>query len=158
MDFEIISDITKVEVIATGTGIRDRVRLRKQYGQGKWRTLKGIAQVQLPNGMIRLAEIHWYEAHGVSKKRVQAQATVSRLTMKTEQVRSNQFVGCLNNEGYKASLEVGKIYRVIVDEEASKNGLVRVIDESGEDYAFSANRFYPIEVPKPVEEVLLAAC
>lgn len=68
MDFEIISDITKVEVIATGTGIRDRVRLRKQYGQGKWRTLKGIAQVQLPNGMIRLAEIHWYEAHGVSKK------------------------------------------------------------------------------------------
>ncbi len=76
--------------------------------------------------------------------------------MKTEQVRSNQFAVCLNNEGYKASLEVGKIYRVIVDEEASKNGLVRVIDESGEDYAFSANRFYPIEVPKPVEEVLLA--
>ncbi len=68
MDFEIISDITKVEVIATGTGIRDRARLRKQYGQGKWRKLKGIAQVQLPNGMIRLAEIHWYEAHGVSKK------------------------------------------------------------------------------------------
>ncbi|NMG60792.1 hypothetical protein E1H12_20325, partial [Geitlerinema sp. P-1104] len=65
MDFEIISDITKVEVIATGTGIRDRARLRKQYGQGKWRKLKGIAQVQLPNGMIRLAEIHWYEAHGV---------------------------------------------------------------------------------------------
>jgi hypothetical protein len=78
--------------------------------------------------------------------------------VKTEQVRSNQFPVCLNNEGYKASLEIGKIYQVIVDEEASKNGLVRVIDESGEDYAFSANRFYPIEVPKPVEEVLLAAC
>ena len=68
MDFEIISDITKVEVIATGTGIRDRARSRKQYGQGKWRKLKGIAQVQLPNGMIGLAESHWYEAHGVSKK------------------------------------------------------------------------------------------
>lgn len=78
--------------------------------------------------------------------------------MKTEQARSNQFAVCLNNEGYKASLEVGKIYRVIVDKEASANGLIRVIDESGEDYAFSANRFYPIEVPKPVEEVLLAAC
>ena len=68
MDFEIISDITKVEVIATGTGICDRARSRKQYSRGKWRKLKGIAQVQLPNGMIRLAEIHWYEAHGVGKK------------------------------------------------------------------------------------------
>lgn len=76
--------------------------------------------------------------------------------MKTEQAQSNQFAVCLNNEGYQASLEVGKIYRVIVDEEASTNGLIRVIDESGEDYAFSANRFYPIEVPKPVEEVLLS--
>jgi hypothetical protein len=76
--------------------------------------------------------------------------------MKTEQAQSNQFAVCLSNEGYKASLEVGKIYRVIVDEEASANGLIRVIDESGEDYAFSANRFYPIEVPKPVEEVLLS--
>jgi hypothetical protein len=76
--------------------------------------------------------------------------------MKTEQTPSNQFAVCLNNEGYKASLEVGKIYRVIVDEEASTNSLIRVIDESGEDYAFSANRFYPIKVPKPVEEVLLS--
>jgi hypothetical protein len=76
--------------------------------------------------------------------------------MKAEQTRSNQFAVCLNNKGYKASLEVGKIYRVIIDEEASENGLIRVIDESGEDYAFSANRFYPIEVPKPVEEVLLS--
>jgi hypothetical protein len=78
--------------------------------------------------------------------------------MKTEQARSNLFAVCLNNEGYKASLEVGKIYRVIFDEEASANGLVRVVDESGENYAFSTNRFYPIEVPKPIEEVLLAAC
>ena len=78
--------------------------------------------------------------------------------MKTEQAQSNRFAVCLNNEGYKASLEIGKIYRVIVDEEASANGLIRVVDESGEDYAFSANRFYPIEVPKPVEEVLLLAC
>ncbi|MCF2971360.1 hypothetical protein L1047_09165 [Synechococcus sp. Nb3U1] len=76
--------------------------------------------------------------------------------MKAEQIQSNQFAVCLNNEGYEASLEVGKIYRVVADEEAKANGLVRVIDESGEDYAFSANRFYPIEVPKPVEEVLLS--
>ena len=77
--------------------------------------------------------------------------------MKTEQVQPNRFTVCLNNEGYKASLEVGKIYQVVDDQEASANGLIRVIDESGEDYAFSANRFYPIEVPKLVEEVLLSA-
>jgi hypothetical protein len=74
--------------------------------------------------------------------------------MKTEQAQPDQFAVCLNNEGYKASLEVGKIYRVIADEEASANGLLRVIDESGEDYAFSASRFHLIAVPKPVEEVL----
>lgn len=76
--------------------------------------------------------------------------------MKTEHSQPNQFAVCLNNEGYKASLEIGKIYRVIADEVASADGLIRVVDESGEDYAFSSNRFYPIEVPKPVAEVLLA--
>ena len=68
MDFEIISAIANVELIATGKGIRDRSRLQKQYGRGKWRKLKGIAQVRLPNGTIRLAEIHWYEAHGIGKQ------------------------------------------------------------------------------------------
>jgi hypothetical protein len=78
--------------------------------------------------------------------------------MKAEQAQSNQFAVCLNNEGYSASLEVGKIYRVIGDDAATKNGLIRVIDESGEDYAFDENRFHPIELPKRVEEVLLLAC
>ena len=59
MDFEIISGITNIEIIATGTGIRNRERLQKQYGKGKWRKLKGIAQVQLANGIVRLAEVHW---------------------------------------------------------------------------------------------------
>jgi hypothetical protein len=59
VDFEIISDITNIEIIATGTGIRNRERLQKQYGKGKWRKLKGIAQVELPNGIVRLAEVHW---------------------------------------------------------------------------------------------------
>lgn len=68
MDFEIIGDIKNIDIIATGTGIRSRSKLNKKYGRGRWRKLKGIAQVQLPNGTIRLAEIHWYEAHGIGKK------------------------------------------------------------------------------------------
>jgi hypothetical protein len=65
VDFEIISEIRDIETIAVGQGIRDRARLRKTYGRGRWRKLKGVGQVQLSNGMIRLAEIHWYEAHGI---------------------------------------------------------------------------------------------
>lgn len=68
MDFEIISEITQIESIATGSGIRDRARRRKQYGKGRWRKLKGVAHVRLLDGTIRLAEIHWYEAHGIGKK------------------------------------------------------------------------------------------
>ena len=68
MDFEIVSDIGNVETIAAGKGIRDRARLRKQYGSGRWRKLKCTAYVRLISGKIRLAEIHWYEAHGIGKK------------------------------------------------------------------------------------------
>lgn len=69
---------------------------------------------------------------------------------------TNTFVVCLDNEGYPASLEVGKLYRCIRDKEAEAEGLLRVIDESGEDYAFEARRFHPIEVPPLVEKALLA--
>jgi hypothetical protein len=68
MDFEFIGEITKVKTIATGTGVRDRARLRKWYGGARWRKVKGVAQVRLPNGRIRMAEIHWYEAHGIGKR------------------------------------------------------------------------------------------
>ena len=64
---------------------------------------------------------------------------------------------CLNNEGYKASLEVGKLYRVIPDEQAARYGYIRVIDESGEDYAYSHDRFFPLELPESVEDTLRLA-
>ena len=68
MDFELVSELTDVETIAAGTGVRDRARLRKQYGKGRWRKLKGVAKVRLLSGRIRLAEVHWYEAHGIGKR------------------------------------------------------------------------------------------
>ena len=66
--FEIISDITEIEVIAIGKSIRDLPRLRKLYGDGRWRKMKGIAFIKLRNGRIHKAELHWYEAHGVGRK------------------------------------------------------------------------------------------
>ena len=74
--------------------------------------------------------------------------------MKTEE--TTQFAVCLNNNGYPASLEVGKLYRVIPDEQAAAEGYLRVVDESGEDYAFATNRFHLVQLPAAVEEALLA--
>jgi len=67
-----------------------------------------------------------------------------------------QFAICLNNKDYPVSLEVGKIYQVIPDKDALKHGYFRVVDESGEDYAYSKERFFPIELPQEVEEALLS--
>jgi hypothetical protein len=66
-----------------------------------------------------------------------------------------RFAVCVNNNGYEASLEVGKLYRIIPDQEAERRGYVRIVDESGEDYGYSADRFFSIDVPKPLERVLL---
>jgi hypothetical protein len=68
MHFEIVGDITDIEIIATGRGIRRLKQLRKRHNGRRWRKLKGIATVRLINGSIRRAEIHWYEAHGVGRR------------------------------------------------------------------------------------------
>ena len=70
MHFEIIGTIENIETIAVGGRIREIMRLRRQYGSGRWRKLKGIARVHLINGNVRKAEIHWYEAHGIGKKKM----------------------------------------------------------------------------------------
>lgn len=73
-----------------------------------------------------------------------------------EQNQFPRFALCLNNEGYSASLEVGKVYRVILDDKAVVHGYIRVIDESGEDYTYTINRFHPIQLPTTVEKALLS--
>ena len=70
MNFDIVDKITEIETIAKGTGIRELNRLRKFYGLGNWKKMKGIARIRLSSGKIRLAELHWYEAHGISKKEI----------------------------------------------------------------------------------------
>ena len=67
--FEIVGEITEVEIIAIGNAIRELNILRRDYGAGRWRKLKGVAQVQLADGRICRAEIHWYEAHGIGRRR-----------------------------------------------------------------------------------------
>ena len=67
------------------------------------------------------------------------------------------FVVCLDNADYPASLEVGKLYRVIPDADAAAHGYVRIVDESGEDYAFAASRFHVIQLPGKVAKILVSS-
>lgn len=77
--------------------------------------------------------------------------------MKEKIVKTSHFAACINNEDYKASLEVGKLYRVIPDEEAASHGYIRVIDESGEDYGYAADRFFPLEILQALADTLRIA-
>ena len=79
------------------------------------------------------------------------------MIMVTNAQESFEFAVCINNDGYPASLEVGKLYQVISDDEAQKHGYMRVIDESGDDYAFEAGRFFLVSLPSVVRKALVEA-
>jgi hypothetical protein len=68
MQFEIIAPVTDVKTIAVGPRIRILRRLQRQFGRGRWRKMKGVTTVQLQDGSLLKAEIHWYEAHGIGRK------------------------------------------------------------------------------------------
>jgi len=68
--FEIVGDIEDIVIIAVGGRIRDIMRLRRQFGPGRWRKLKGIATIRLEDGSLRKAEVHWYQAHGIGRKKM----------------------------------------------------------------------------------------
>jgi len=68
MPVDIVGGIADTQVIAVGSGIRELPRLQKRYGKGRWRKLKGVANVRLEDGSLAVAEIHWYEATGIGKR------------------------------------------------------------------------------------------
>ena len=68
MKFEIVGDIEQIETIASGRGVKIRTHLQKVHGKGRWRKLKGVATVRLPNRKLRKVELHWYEAHGIGRR------------------------------------------------------------------------------------------
>lgn len=70
MDFELVGRISDIETIAAGRAIRVLRYLRRAYGRGRWRKIKGVATVRLPNGALRRVELHWYEAHGIGRRDV----------------------------------------------------------------------------------------
>lgn len=77
MPFEIVGEIRDVEAIAAGHSIRVYGRLVHQFGRGNWRKMKGIASVRLSSGRVVDVELHWYEAHGVGKRRMKIKRYLS---------------------------------------------------------------------------------
>ena len=70
MEVELIGEIQDIETIAKGLSVRERSKLVAQFGRGRWRKLKGKAMVRLENGLTARAEVHWYEAHGIDKRKL----------------------------------------------------------------------------------------
>ena len=77
--FEIVGGTAEIETIAVGGAIREIARLRKVYGPGRWRKRKGVARVRLADGTIHVAELHWYEAHGLGRKELKLKRLIARL-------------------------------------------------------------------------------
>ena len=77
MTFEIISDITDIEIIAVEKSIRDIERLRRDYGPGRWRKMKGIATVRRESGSVRIVELHWYEESSIGKRDIKIKRNLS---------------------------------------------------------------------------------
>lgn len=125
-------------------------RLRKSYGPGRWRKLKGFALVRLEDGSECDAEFIGMRRM-YRQKRNENEGTAGLKAMNTENAQA-QFVVCINNEGYPASLDLRKIYRVLPDERAEEHSLIRVVDESGEDYLYPAKFFVPIQLPQAAED------
>jgi hypothetical protein len=73
---DIIGEISDTEVIARGVSVKQRAQLNKRYGRGSWRKLKGTALVRLPDGEVVRAELHWYEAHGIGRRRMKIKTIV----------------------------------------------------------------------------------
>lgn len=151
MQFDLVGPIEQIETIAAGRGVKVRFFLRKIYGRGRWRKLKGIAMVRLRNGQLRRVELHWYEAHGR-----QTGSQDQALRGHAMKPPTKPFALCLDNEGNEASLIVGKVYRIVRDARAAKDDLVRIIDESGEDYLFDKTYFAFVDFPQAVRKKLLA--
>jgi hypothetical protein len=150
--FEIVGEIEQIETIASGRGVDVRAMLRKVHGKGRWRKRKGVATIRLRNRALRRVEFTLVRGARRRTARLQDRGLFGPAMKRI----SKQFALCLDNEGNEASLIVGKVYRVVADARAAKDNLVRVVDESGEDYLFARTQFAFVDLPESVRRKLRA--
>ena len=144
MRFEIVSEIVDVETIAAGTGIRSITRLRKAYGPGR-----------LPDGKICLAEIRWYESTPSAAKTTRSSSSFEGGEYDNATIRTARRVP--RQRGQCRLVGTEEDLHRLPDPDAEKHGLLRVIDESGEDYLYPTASFGLITLPAPLKKAVLAA-
>jgi hypothetical protein len=127
MNFEIIGELKHVEVIAVGRLIRELGRLRRVYGVGRWRKMKG----QSDHPMVEF--LRW--------------SCIDMKMKSNPSTSTKKFALCLSSNGNPSSLEVFKVYRVLSPHKKHDPQDIRVIDESGEDYLYPRENFLPIKLP-----------
>ncbi len=140
-----LGEITDVEVVAVGSAIREIARLRRFYG--------AMAQAQRSRLSTDLGWYHspsrgaWVRSPGNREEGDQDGTSYWQVSMDTT-LTEPRFAVCIKNDGYAASLKPRKVYRLVTDGKAALHGLVRSVDESGEDYLYPADYFAAIELPR----------
>lgn len=167
MKFDIIGEITGVVTIAAGKSLRDRRRLARRYGRGMWRKMTGkrlcgcqmgrFAKLKFTGTKLMASE----RKNSNSKGRSSGKGINSALSRPkrsspapSEDAAQGHFAICVRNDDYEASLELRKLYPVLEDDFGSQHGMIRVIDESGEDYLFPSEYFVRVSLPQAVEKKL----
>ena len=145
MDFEILSGPVDVETIAIGNAIRELPRLKKVYGKGRWRKLKGVAEIRLGDGTPLGPKSTGMKP--MASERRNSRSSGFWIDVMTARTPPSKYVLCIDNAPYPASLEVRKVYRTVPDKGAETKKLLRVVDESGQDCLFPQRLFVPVELP-----------
>ena len=153
MNFQLVSEISGIELIAAGGSIREIKRLRKVYGRGRWRKLKGIAKIQFSNGRYTKESCTGMRRTELAGKKSKSNGSSPR----KKGPAGSQYVVCVKNDDCPASVEFRKIYRLLRDLAATKLGMLRVVDESGEDYLYPEDHFVTIKLTPAIERAFRAA-
>jgi hypothetical protein len=145
--YQLVGEIYDIEVIAVGRSIRELKRLRKVYGRGRWRSSKELHQSDFL--MVR-----YIEANSIGMRRTALAEKKSKSNGSSPRKKGPagaQYVVCVKNDDYPASLELRKIYQFMRDSAAARLGMLRVVDESGEDYLYPDDYFVTIRLTPAVE-------
>jgi hypothetical protein len=155
MHFDILGTISQVETFATGSGIREITRLRRLYGRGRWRSARASPAFDWP--MARSISLKYTGMKPPASGGRNSRSSTYFDAEIMAKAQAKQLVVCVNNDGYLASLERRKIYVALRDSDAEKHGLMRIVDESGDDYLYPRAFFRAIALPQAVRKAVFAA-
>ena len=153
MRFEILDDISDIETFATGSGIREIARLRRIYGRAAGANAKALPACDYPMDRSMWLSYTGTRRPGSDAKSLRSSTCFEAMT----KTQTKQLVVCVENDGYAVSLEKRKIYVALRDATAEKHNMLRIVDESGEDYLYPKAFFRSIALPQAVRRAVLAA-